>query len=122
MSLWDIHRSQAPLLTLVAPEESRDVVRSLVTMFQEGGKLPRWPLGTCITCTPDPLPCADACRGGMTMAVLVACGAANVYTGCMVGSHGIEVVVDAILKGVQGINADDAYEACASANAAQDGQ
>lgn len=48
MSLWDIHRSQTPWLVLVAPERARDTTNSLVTMFQQGGKLPRWPLGNTI--------------------------------------------------------------------------
>lgn len=47
MSIWDTHRSEAPWLAIVAPEISRSMANSLVAMAHEGGKLPRWPLGTC---------------------------------------------------------------------------
>jgi predicted alpha-1,2-mannosidase len=72
LSLWDVHRTQIPLLSLVVPELSLSVAASLVTMDQQGGHLPRWPL-------------------------------ANVYTGCMDGSHGIVAISDAVSKCVPGI-------------------
>jgi putative alpha-1,2-mannosidase len=43
MSIWDIHRTQAPLLTLLSPAVQTDVVRSLVQMYRDGGDLPKWP-------------------------------------------------------------------------------
>lgn len=89
MSLWDIHRSQVPLLNLLAPEIARDTSRSMLAMYQEGGKLPRWPL-------------------------------ANVYTGCMVASHGIVAIADSLVKGIKGINASLAYDAAYSACNGQD--
>lgn len=36
MSIWDIHRTQAPLVALLKPDVSRNIVRSLVGMMKEG--------------------------------------------------------------------------------------
>eukprot|EP01116_Phalansterium_solitarium_P000545 TRINITY_DN10357_c0_g1_i2.p1 TRINITY_DN10357_c0_g1~~TRINITY_DN10357_c0_g1_i2.p1 ORF type:complete len:745 (+),score=258.54 TRINITY_DN10357_c0_g1_i2:75-2309(+) len=44
MSIWDVHRSEFPWLAFVQPDVQRDVVRSLLLMFQQGGDLPKWPL------------------------------------------------------------------------------
>ena len=44
LSLWDIHRTQVPLLTFLRPDVAEGVVNSLVAMYQEGGVLPRWPI------------------------------------------------------------------------------
>jgi predicted alpha-1,2-mannosidase len=49
MSLWDIFRTQAPWLGLVAPASSQDVVQSLLAMTEDGGHLPRWPLANVYT-------------------------------------------------------------------------
>ncbi len=45
MSLWDTFRTLHPLITLLDPALSRDFVISLVKMSQQGGYLPRWPMG-----------------------------------------------------------------------------
>ncbi len=45
MSLWDTYRTVHPLYTLIAPDDQRDMVRSLLTMARQGGWLPRWPAG-----------------------------------------------------------------------------
>lgn len=45
LSLWDTFRTLHPLLTMVAPVVQRDVIRSLLAMREEGGDLPRWPMG-----------------------------------------------------------------------------
>eukprot|EP01079_Euglenida_sp_SAG-EU17-18_P012221 gene12221-2230_t len=37
MSIWDIHRTQVPLMSVVAPRVLRDCVRSLLNMALEGG-------------------------------------------------------------------------------------
>lgn len=92
MSIWDIHRTQAPLMTLVRPEAANDIQRSLLQMWMEGGRLPRWPL-------------------------------AQVYTGCMVGSHGLVILADYLTK--QGLlpapmNASLVYQATLSALNIQD--
>ena len=45
MSLWDTYRTTHPLYTLIAPDDQRDMIRSLITMARQGGWLPRWPSG-----------------------------------------------------------------------------
>jgi predicted alpha-1,2-mannosidase len=45
-SLWDTFRTQHPLLTLLYPEIQTDMLRSLTRMAEDGGYMPRWPLGT----------------------------------------------------------------------------
>lgn len=43
-SLWDTYRTVHPFLTLVYPERQLDMVRSLLAMYNEQGRLPRWEL------------------------------------------------------------------------------
>ncbi len=43
-SLWDTYRSMHPLVTLLFPDISRDMMRSLVAMANDGGYIDRWPL------------------------------------------------------------------------------
>jgi predicted alpha-1,2-mannosidase len=45
LSLWDTFRTLHPLLNLVYPEHQRNVLRSLVAMAEDGGYVPRWPIG-----------------------------------------------------------------------------
>ncbi|SCK58742.1 GH92 family glycosyl hydrolase [Streptomyces sp. WMMB 322] len=45
-SLWDTYRTQAQLLALVAPRESRDMALSLLDVDAQGGWLPRWGYAT----------------------------------------------------------------------------
>jgi predicted alpha-1,2-mannosidase len=45
MSLWDTFRTLHPLMTLIDPDLSRDFVVSLIRMYEQGGDLPRWPMG-----------------------------------------------------------------------------
>jgi len=45
MSLWDTFRTLHPLMALVDPDRARDFVVSLVRMLEQGGELPRWPMG-----------------------------------------------------------------------------
>ncbi|HUT53827.1 MAG TPA: GH92 family glycosyl hydrolase [bacterium] len=44
-SLWDTFRTLHPLLTLLLPERSGDMMQSLTLMAEQGGYLPRWPTG-----------------------------------------------------------------------------
>ena len=44
LSLWDTHRTHVPLLTLLQPSVSLDIVKSLLRMYEEGGAIPRWPI------------------------------------------------------------------------------
>jgi predicted alpha-1,2-mannosidase len=42
-SLWDTFRSLHPLLTIIDPQRTRDMVQSLIAMGDEGGWLPMYP-------------------------------------------------------------------------------
>lgn len=43
-SLWDTYRALNPLLTIVEPLNVKDMVHSLLSIYQQQGKLPLWPL------------------------------------------------------------------------------
>ncbi|MBI5526897.1 MAG: glycoside hydrolase family 92 protein [Deltaproteobacteria bacterium] len=45
-SLWDTYRTLHPLLTLIAPDRTREMIVSLIKMYEQGGAFPRWPMGT----------------------------------------------------------------------------
>lgn len=45
LSLWDTFRTVHPLYNLIAKNEQRDMLVSLVKMAEQGGSLPRWPMG-----------------------------------------------------------------------------
>lgn len=44
-SLWDTFRTTHPLFTLAYPRTNEDMMRSLLLMAEQGGDLPKWPLG-----------------------------------------------------------------------------
>nr|WP_298990629.1 GH92 family glycosyl hydrolase [uncultured Pseudokineococcus sp.] len=56
-SLWDTYRTQQQLLSLLAPQESRDMALSLLAVEDQGGWLPRWAYATVETniMTGDPV-------------------------------------------------------------------
>ncbi len=43
-SLWDTYRGENQLLALVAPDRYRDMVRSLLRITEQAGRLPQWAL------------------------------------------------------------------------------
>ena len=43
-SLWDTYRALHPLLNWVEPQRSRDFIRTMLRMYQQGGQLPVWEL------------------------------------------------------------------------------
>jgi predicted alpha-1,2-mannosidase len=43
-SLWDTYRTVHPLLSLIYPERQSDMVNSLLDMYKESGRLPKWEL------------------------------------------------------------------------------
>ncbi|MCK5820783.1 MAG: GH92 family glycosyl hydrolase, partial [Bacteroidales bacterium] len=45
LSLWDTFRTLHPLYNIIARDDQRDMMISLVKMAEEGGWLPRWPSG-----------------------------------------------------------------------------
>ncbi|MBQ6019881.1 MAG: GH92 family glycosyl hydrolase [Clostridia bacterium] len=46
LSLWDTCRNAHALYTLIAPDVQTDSVESLLQMADQGGRLPRWPMGS----------------------------------------------------------------------------
>jgi len=81
-SLWDTYRAQHPLLTIIQPERSLDMVRSLLAHRKQSvhGVLPVW-----------------SHHGNENW--------------CMIGYHAVSVIADAYLKGLRDFDADQALEA-----------
>ncbi len=46
LSLWDTYRNFHSLTALLRPAQARDFVVSLLTMYEQGGAFPRWPMAT----------------------------------------------------------------------------
>lgn len=93
LSEWDIARTQASWLALLAPDVSVDLTNTLVAMavqHNRSGELPRWPI-------------------------------ASVEAGCMTGSHGVVILSDAVVKGVPGVNAPAILATVTAAVASEDG-
>jgi len=49
LSLWDVHRTQLPLLSLIQPRVFEDTLSSLRDMARTGGDVPRWVLANVYT-------------------------------------------------------------------------
>jgi predicted alpha-1,2-mannosidase len=82
-SLWDTYRALHPLLTLVQPEQrNADFVNSLV-----------------------------ASRRHSPHGILPVWSFHGLETWCMIGYHAVPVIADAYMKGIKGINADEALAA-----------
>ena len=45
-SMWDTYRCTHSLYTLLFPNRHGDMLRSLLAMSEQGGSLPKWPIGT----------------------------------------------------------------------------
>ena len=45
-SLWDTYRALHPLLAWIEPTRTRDMVRTMLRMYKEGGQLPVWELAS----------------------------------------------------------------------------
>ncbi|MDR0728666.1 MAG: GH92 family glycosyl hydrolase [Prevotellaceae bacterium] len=48
-SLWDTYRAAHPLMTLIHPEKMNDIIRTMLTIYRQQGKLPVWHLMGCET-------------------------------------------------------------------------
>jgi predicted alpha-1,2-mannosidase len=48
-SLWDTYRGAHPLYTIIDRERSLDYIKSFLTQYKEGGRLPVWELSSCET-------------------------------------------------------------------------
>lgn len=79
-AIWDTYRTSTPLITLIAPERQRDMVRSLINIGKRDGYMP------------------DARSGN-----------ANGRT--QGGSNAEIVIADAFVKGLEGINYEEALKA-----------
>jgi len=68
-SIWDTFRNLHPLLVLLEPERSQDMIQSLVWMSEQGGYIPRWPTANiytnCMTGTYGDCVIADAYIKGL---------------------------------------------------------
>ena len=93
LSLWDVYRTQMPLLALLAPAQASDVFESMMALFAQTNysHVPHWVWANC-------------------------------ETGCMPGSHGLGVLADFLTKGIPGPNASAVYRAAAAQLASQDAQ
>ncbi|QGY47020.1 glycoside hydrolase family 92 protein [Maribellus comscasis] len=80
-SLWDTHRAEMPLLTLVEPQRNVNAIRTMLAQFEQGGWLP----------TPQQF--------------------GNSYTNDMIGDHPVAAIADAFQKGIAGFDAEEAYKA-----------
>ena len=48
-SLWDTYRAAHPLMTIIHPEKMSDIINTMLTIYQQQGKLPVWHLMGCET-------------------------------------------------------------------------
>jgi predicted alpha-1,2-mannosidase len=81
-SLWDTYRAQHPLLTLLQPDRTRDMIRSLLVHRRQSvhGVLPVWSHHAS-------------------------------ENWCMIGYHAVSVIADAYRKGIRGFDAGEALDA-----------
>jgi len=81
-SLWDTYRAEHPLLAILQPDRSVDMIRSMLAHRRESvhGVLPIW-----------------SHDGNENW--------------CMIGYHAVSVIADAYMKGLRGFDADEALEA-----------
>ncbi len=49
LSLWDTYRAAQPLMTLLNPEKTNDIIHTMLNIHQQQGKLPVWHLMGCET-------------------------------------------------------------------------
>ncbi len=84
-SLWDTYRAQHPLMTLIQPKRSSDMVNSMLAHYEQSVHkiLPIW-----------------SHFGNENW--------------CMIGYHAVPVIADGLINGLQGIDAQKALEACLS--------
>jgi predicted alpha-1,2-mannosidase len=68
-SMWDTFRTLHPLLNLIDPARSADMMQSLVNMYVQGGSIPKWPIAAgytgCMIGTPADVVLADAYLKGV---------------------------------------------------------
>ena len=96
LSLWDVYRSQMSQFALAQPAVLRDTVNSMIQMAKEAEQPPL------------------SSRSYFAKWVMT-------YTeiNCMVGLHGVVVALDAVMKGVPGIDAQEVFARSVAAVDAQ---
>ncbi len=84
-SLWDTYRALHPLLTLIQPKRTSDMVNSMLAHYDQSvlGMLPVW-----------------SHFGNENW--------------CMIGYHAVPVIADAYVNGIRGFDAQHALDACIS--------
>ncbi|MEI7725830.1 MAG: GH92 family glycosyl hydrolase [Bacteroidota bacterium] len=82
-SLWDTYRAEHPLLTLLYPKRTADIVNSMLAHFDQSPEhmLPVW-----------------SHHGNENW--------------CMIGYHSVPVIADAYVKGIRGFDSFKAFKAC----------
>jgi predicted alpha-1,2-mannosidase len=69
-SMWDTYRNVHSLFDLIVPDRQRDMVVSLLKMYEEGGSLPKWPAATgytgCMLGTPADIIISETYQKGIT--------------------------------------------------------
>ncbi|MBU8923228.1 MAG: GH92 family glycosyl hydrolase [Bacteroidales bacterium] len=82
-SLWDTYRALHPLLTIIEPQRSSDMIRSMLAHSDESvhGILPVW-------------------------------SHHSDENWCMIGYHAVPVIVDAWMKGIRGFDGERALASC----------
>lgn len=79
-SLWDTYRAVHPLFTILEPERQTEMIKTLLAMYQQGGRIP---LQTSYR---------------------------NFYSDIMIGDHGSAVILDSYLKGLRDYDVEMAWE------------
>lgn len=68
-SMWDTYRTENPFLAVFAPDYARDMMRSLLKIYEYGGYIPKWPFATsytnCMIGTPADIVIADTWLKGV---------------------------------------------------------
>jgi predicted alpha-1,2-mannosidase len=80
-SLWDTYRAQHPLLAYLEPERQNAMIRSMLAMYDQGGRLP------------------------------LHVSYKNHYQAVMIGDHATSVIVDSYRKGLRDYDIEKAYAA-----------
>lgn len=80
-SLWDTYRAQHPLLAYLEPERQNEMIKTFLTMYDQGGRLP------------------------------LHVSYKNYYQATMIGDHATSVIVDSYRKGLRDYDVEKAYEA-----------
>ena len=80
-SLWDTYRAQHPLLAYLEPQRQNEMIRTLLMMYEQGGRIP------------------------------LHVSYKNHYQAVMIGDHATSIIVDSYKKGLRNYDVGLAYEA-----------